>query len=212
MRCIDANRRTTMSKLRTTLFTAVSAITLLGAGSAGASTFQVWDNSIADWSNNGVTHFTGPTAVAYLGVAVVCNADLTVTVIAGVATVTAATFTGSTACTGIVPYFLPWSVSTAPYAGPNPPFTGAPVLSPVLSSVIIGGVKLYVPLPANANCPSTAGSISAVLDVSDQTGSPPLAPTPNRLVFKNSLGPCVFYTRTNTAPNSLVANPAVRIL
>lgn len=201
-----------MSKLRTALFAAVSAMTLLGANPASASTFQVWDSSISDWSNTGVTHFTGPIMAFYLGQSIPCNTDLTVSVVAGVATVTNATFSGSPTCAGIVTYFLPWAMSAAPYTGANPAFAGAPVLSPVLSSVTISGVKLYIPSPANANCPGTPGTITAVLDVSDQAGSPPLAPTPNRLVFKNNLGPCTVQTRTNTAPNSLIANPAVRIL
>lgn len=201
-----------MSKLRTALFAAVSAMTLLGAGSAGASTFQVWDSAISNWSSNGVTHFTGPTSASYVGISIPCNADITVSVVAGVATVTNATFSGSTACSGIVPYFLPWAVTAAPYTGGNPPFAGAPTLSPVLSSITISGIKLYLPPPININCPGTTGSITAVLDVTDQLGAPPAAPTPNRLAFKGNLGPCAVQTRTSTAPNSLVANPAVRIL
>ena len=201
-----------MSKFRTTLFAAVSAVTLLAAGSAGASTFQVWNSSIADWSNTGETHFTGPTLASYLGLPIPCNTDITVSVVAGVASVTSARFSGSAACNGIVPYFLPWAVTATPYTGANPPFAGAPTLSPVLSSVTISGIKLYLPSPINLNCPGTAGSITGVLDVTDQLGSPSLPPTPNRLAFKGNLGPCLVQTRTNTAPFSLIANPAVRIL
>lgn len=205
-----------MSELRIVLLGLASGMSLLGTGAASAASFQVWDSSTANWSNSGTTHFVGPTQVSFLGNILPCTADFTVSLANGNASVIAASFNGSTTCAGVVAY-LPWPVTAAPgpYTGPNPPFAGAPTLDPVLWSVSIGNVKIYLPAPFNVYCPGVAppgGTITGVLDVADQAGSPPAAPTPNRFVFKQSLGPCAVQTRTSTWPFSLVANPAVRIV
>lgn len=205
-----------MSRLRTALLGLASAAALLGPGASSAASFQVWDGAISNWSNNGITHFTGPTTASYVGISLPCNADFTVEVINGSAQVIAAAFTGSTACAGIVAY-LPWPVTAAatPYTGPNPPFAGAPTLTPVLWNVSVGNVKIHLPPPINVTCPSVGspgGTVTGVLDVADQAGAPPAAPMPNRYVFKQNLGPCLVQTRTNAFPNSLVANPAVKII
>ena len=44
------------------------------------------------------------------------------------------------------------------YSGANPPFAGAPTLTPTLWSVTISGARIFIPAPLNVNCPSATGS------------------------------------------------------
>lgn len=202
-----------MLRHRFALSALVPVALALAAAPAAASSVQVWDATTSNWSNNGVAHLTGPTTLSYLGLSLPCNADLTVTVSAGVALVTAASFSGSSICNGTTSWLLPWPVTPAatPYTGANPPFPGAPTLTPTLWSVAIAGVRLSVAGPPAFSCPSTTGSstINGVLDVADQAGAPPAAPTANRFVFRNMLGPCSLQTRSTGA---LTADPALRIV
>lgn len=202
-----------MSRHRFALSALVPIALALAAAPASASSVQVWDAVTSTWSDHGVAHLTGPTALSYLGLSLPCNADLTVTVSAGVAQVTAASFSGSSTCNGTTSWLLPWPVTpaAAPYTGANPPFPGAPTLTPTLWSVAIAGVRLSVAGPPAFSCPSTTGSstINGVLDVADQAGAPPAAPTANRFAFRSALGPCAFQTRATFA---LVADPALRIV
>ncbi|MBW8809884.1 MAG: hypothetical protein JF591_13860, partial [Lysobacter sp.] len=173
-----------MSKLRTTLLTLAATTSVFAAASASAASFEVWNG--ASWTDNGIVHFVGPTTLAYLGTQLPCDADFTVAVVAGVANVTNASFSGVSACSSIGSYNLPWPVAAPiPYTGANPPFAGAPTLSPALSTVKISGIRLL----AFAYCPgaTTTGSITGVLDASDQAGA---TPANNRFVFKGLLGPC----------------------
>ncbi|MFK3647834.1 hypothetical protein ACI2IY_05275 [Lysobacter enzymogenes] len=48
-----------------------------------------------------------------------------------------------------------------------------------------------------------------MIDVADQAGAPPAAPTANRFVFRSMLGPCALQT---LRPEALVADPALRIV
>lgn len=192
-----------MSKLRTTLLTLASTASVFAATSASAASFEVWTGS--SWSNNGIVHLIGPINITSLP----CTADLTVAVVAGVANVVAAGFSGASACSSVSAQNLPWLLSApTPYTGANPPFSGAPTLTPRLSSVQITGVRI---LALGSYCPSAIGlgTISSVLDNSYQTSFPPAA---NRVVFKTTLGPCAIQTRTTTAPYSLVANVPVRVV
>lgn len=197
-----------MSVLRSSVLVLASALAVCAAGSASAASFRVWDAATSTWLSNGTVHFTGPTTLSYLGTALPCAADFTMTVTGGTGQITHATFTGSSGCTGIVTYLLPWSVtpSAAAYTGTNPVFSGAPTLTPELRNVTIGGIRFSA---FGANCPSStgSGSITGVLDVVDQT-----VVTANRFVFKGMLGPCAVQTRTNTAPNSLLASIPVKIV
>lgn len=198
-----------MPKLRAALLALATTTSVFTAASASAASFEVWDGT--GWSDNGVVHFVGPTSLAYLGNQLPCDADFTVAVVAGVANVTNASFGGVSACSSITSYNLPWPVAAPlPYTGANPPFTGAPTLSPVLSTVKISGIRLL----AFAYCPgaSTTGSITGVLDASDQAGAPPGSPANNRFVFKGMLGPCAVQSRTNTIPYSLKADIPVRVV
>lgn len=202
-----------MSRYRYALSALVPVVLALAAAPAAASSVQVWDTTASNWSNNGVAHLVGPTSLSYLGVTWACAADLTVTVSAGVAQVTAASFSGSTVCSAITPSLLPWPATpaAAAYTGANPPFLGAPTLTPTLWSLAISSVRLSFSGPPSFYCPSTTGSstISGVIDVADQAGAPPAAPTANRFVFRNMLGPCALQTRS---PQALVADPALRIV
>ncbi|MET4728091.1 hypothetical protein ABIE09_001898 [Lysobacter enzymogenes] len=200
-----------MLRHRFALSALVPVALALAAAPAAAGSVQVWDATTSNWSNNGIAHLTGPTVLIYLGMNWPCTADLTVTVSAGVAQVTAVSFSGSSACSGITPALLPWPATpaTTAYAGANPPFAGAPTLAPVLWSLAISGVHLTVAGPPTINCPATTATIGGVIDVADQAGAPPATPTANRFVFRGMLGPCSLQTRNTLA---LVAAPALRIL
>ncbi|MEH6417473.1 hypothetical protein [Pseudomonas sp. CGJS7] len=190
-----------MSKFKTSLLTLVSAMAVFGASSASAASYEIWNGSA--WVNSGTSHFTGPTTAVYSGIQAPCNADFTVVLSGGAASVTAASFSGSSTCAGITASNLPWPLSApSAYSGPNPVFSGSPTLTPALWSVTISGVRINIPAPLNANCPSASGSgsVPGVLDANSY------------FVFKATLGPCSVQTRTNQAPNALVASPAVRVV
>lgn len=202
-----------MSRHRTVLSALVPLALALAAAPAAASSVQVWDAAASSWSNSGVANLTGTTVVHYLGLSIPCATNLTVTVSAGAAAVTAAAYSGASICSGIVPQLLPWPATPAAtaYAGPNPPFPGAPTLTPALWGLTVSGIRLFFVGPPMFYCPSASGSasISGVLDVADQAGAPPAAPTANRFVYRGMMGPCAVQTLNN---NALVADPALRIV
>lgn len=192
-----------MSKLRASLLALATTASVFAASAASAASFEVWTGS--SWSNNGIVHLAGPIGINSMA----CTVDFTVAVVAGVANVVAAGFSGVAACSTVSAQHLPWLLSApTPYTGVNPPFAGAPTLTPGLSSVQITGVRL---LALGAYCPSATGlgSIAGVLDNSYQPILPPVA---NRFVFKTTLGPCAVQTRTTTAPYSLVTNVPMRVV
>ncbi|ALN83961.1 hypothetical protein IEQ11_02875 [Lysobacter capsici] len=180
-----------MSKLKNSLLALATAAAVFGASSASAASFELWNGS--GWTNTGSLTFFGPTTASYLGIAVPCNASFTVTVSGGAASVTAASFSGSSACTGITAYNLPWAMTPSAYSGANPPFSGSPTLTPTLWSVAISGVRIYIPAPLNVYCPSStgSGSINGVLD------STSTATQNNQFVFKGALGACSVQTQNN---------------
>ncbi|MGH8082196.1 MAG: hypothetical protein ACREP7_16600, partial [Lysobacter sp.] len=176
-----------------------SAAAIFGASSASAASFELWNGSA--WVNSGSVSFTGPTSATYIGNSVPCDATFNVTVSGGAASVTSASFAGSAACSGIVAYNLAWPMTPGAYSGANPPFTGAPTLTPTLWSVGISGVRIYIPSPLNVYCPSSTGT-GTVNGVLDSAG-------PNRFVFKATLGPCGVQTR---AGGALTASVPVRVV
>ncbi|MGO1070421.1 hypothetical protein [Lysobacter sp. CA199] len=203
-----------MLALKPVLLGLVCATAAFSAVPATASSFEVWNGS--GWSNNGTSHLIGPVNFSYLN-SFPCTADLTVTVSNGVAKVTNVQFSGSQLCAAIAGQLLPWSVtaSPAPYAGANPPFAGAPLLTPVLRDVSFDGVRIRLPAPLSTNCPvtpATGGSIAGVLDSTDQFNAPPALPVSNRLVFRANLPPCAIQTRSSPPPGGLAATPALRIV
>ncbi|MEH6418155.1 hypothetical protein [Pseudomonas sp. CGJS7] len=186
-----------MSKFKTALLTLGSALALSAASSACAASFEVWNGS--SWVNSGSTHFTGPISISYIGMLLPCNADLGVTISAGTAAVTSWTLSGSTACAGATAHNLPWPISVTSYSGPNPPFTGAPLLAGPLYEVSLSGMRFYLPPPMNVYCPSSAGA-AVLKGVIDADG---------KLVFKQNVGPCSIQTR---ATFSLQSSPKVRVV
>ncbi|MBN7137946.1 hypothetical protein A7A76_02425 [Lysobacter enzymogenes] len=183
-----------MSKLKHSILALVSAAAICGATSASAASFELWNGSA--WVNSGTVTFSGPTTASYLGNSLPCTATFTVNLSGGAATVTGASFTGSSACNGIVASNFAWGMTPGAaggYTGANPPFTGAPTLTGALSSVSISGIRIFLPAPLNVTCPSTTGSgtINGVLE-SSGSGS-------NRFVFKGALGPCSVQTQNGGA-------------
>lgn len=192
-----------MSKLKNSLLALATAAAVFGASSASAASFELWTGT--GWSNNGTLNFTGPTTASYVGIGVPCTANFAVSLTSGVATVTSATFSGSAACSGITAYNLPWGMTPGAYTGPNPPFTGAPTLTPDLWSVAISGVRIFIPSPLNVYCPSQTGSgtVNGVLDFTSLPG------VNNKFVFKGALGACSVQTQNNS---SLEASKPVRVV
>lgn len=192
-----------MSKIKYSLLALVSAAAICGATSASAASFELWNGS--GWTNTGTVNFVGPTTATYLGIAVPCTANFGVTVTGGNAQVTSATFSGSSACSGITAYALPWSMTPGSYSGPNPPFSGSPTLTPTLWSVAISGVRIFIPSPLNVYCPSSTGTgtVNGVLDFTSLPG------VNNKFVFRGTLGACSVQTQNN---GSLEASIPVRVI
>ncbi|MGH8032856.1 MAG: hypothetical protein ACREO8_10970 [Luteimonas sp.] len=187
-----------MSKLKTSLLVVVSAAAVLSAASASAVSFEVWNGSA--WVANGVSHFTGPTTASYLGNSLPCSADFTFNVAAGVATVTAASFSGNPTCTSIVSRGLPWTVTIGSGNGSSYGLT----IGGTSTTTIAGGVNIFIPAPLNANCPgaTSRGPVSGTLV--NPTGTPPAA---TGFTFSGTLGPCAVSSNPR-----LAASPAIRVI
>lgn len=185
------------SRLGTSLLAAVATAALSVSASASAASFQLWNGTA--WVDNGTVHYQGPVVVNYLWV-VACNADFTVTVTGGNASVTAASFSGISACTAIQAQNRPWPlVAGTPYTGSNPPFSGAPILTPPLLQVQFNGVRLFAPAPLNIYCPNMTGSIN-VVGVMESSG---------RIVFRQPMAACLFQTQSNSY---LTPNVPIRVI
>lgn len=140
------------------------------------------------WVDTGTATYTGPVTMTYVGKTVACNVTMTLSLSGGLvfsaSTITSMSGSGSNPCSGVVASNMPWSITPGTYTGPNPPFPGAPTLTPPLSSFAMSGVRIFIPAPLNVNCPSTTGSgtINGVLD------------SDGRIVFKSAIGPCAIQT------------------
>lgn len=99
-----------MLKVKSTLIAAL----LVASSFAAPSAFAISSWTI-NGSGSGSATVSGPTTATVLGNPVPCTASFTLTVTGGTAKVTAASFSGSSACTAITSV-LPWTVS-APTAG-----------------------------------------------------------------------------------------------
>lgn len=167
----------------------LAAVMLLVSTPSSAASLQLFNGSA--WVDSGTVVYTGPVSLTYLGITVPCTMSMAVSIHSSktfsASTVTSLSESGSTTCSGIFAGNLPWAIALGYYSGPNPPFTGAPTLTPPLYSFTITGVRLFIPAPLNVNCPSATGSgtVNAVIDGS------------GRMVFKSALGPCVFQTQNN---------------
>ncbi len=118
-----------MKKLKAMVIATLAATGALGAPAASAYYYEVWTG--ASWSTSGSTHFIGPVTVSMGGPIppIACNADFTAMLRMGIIIITDAKFSGSAQCVQVTAQNLPWLMhEPTPYAGPNPPFSGAPFL------------------------------------------------------------------------------------
>jgi hypothetical protein len=191
-----------MSKFKTSLLAAMSAVAMFGAASASAATFQVWNGS--SWGD-GTTHFVGTTTASYFGNSLPCSsADFTVVVSGGVASITAVSFGGSAACAAIVPRGLPWKVSITATSGSGGTLTIGDTAS---TTTTAGGVNVFIPAPLNANCPNLNGR-APLPNVALTNGS---SSSDAAIQFSGSLGACAV---ASTAPTHLRTTgwPAARVI
>lgn len=122
--------------------------TLIAAGifgSAGASAFDYVEGG----SLNGTTTAAGPVTFLCGGVIVMpCNAALTIVGSGGSASVTAASFSGSAACSAIASLNLPWSM-------------GKPLGALGVANNAKIPMKVHLPVPVNQTMSGTlAGTLS----------------------------------------------------
>ncbi len=191
-----------MSKFKTSLLAAMSAVAMFGAASASAATFQVWNGST--WGD-GTTHFVGTTTASYFGNSLPCSvADFTVVVSGGVASITAVSFGGSAACSAIVPRGLPWKVSITATSGSGGTLTIGDTAS---TTTTAGGVNVFIPAPLNANCPSLSGR-APLPNVALTNGS---SSSDAVIQFSGTLGACAV---ASTAPTHLRTTgwPSARVI
>lgn len=142
---------------------------------ASASSYEIFSSSV--WQNTNSTTLTGDISVTVAGIPFYCKASLTFTVSSGVASITAASFTGSSACLGITVQNIPWPVGQ-PTAG-----VGSGVI------VFITGINLKFSSPA-ATC---TGSLNGVLT----NANPNTGPATNKLTFTGTLSaPCTNFKGT----------------
>ena len=97
-----------MNKLKA----AILAVCVVAGPLASSSAFAGWEiyNGTAWTTTNSVT-ISGPTSATVNGIPAPCTANFTLSVNAGVPSVSAASFTGSSTCTNIIVSNFPWSVS-----------------------------------------------------------------------------------------------------
>lgn len=184
-----------MLTMKSTLLAAALAVGgSLAAGNASAASFEVYSGGA--WTSNGTTHLVGPTNASYLGNPLPCNADFTLQVTGGVATVTAASFSGSTACASIISRGLPWTVTIGAGGSGSWALTvgGTGTGSPA------GGVNVRIPFPGTpADCPSATGRAPVNGTFTDGT-------TTTAAVFQfptQALGPCSVQSRSTPLPGHL---------
>lgn len=101
-----------MTKFKSALLASMMVASPLFASPAFAG-WQVWDSASSSWVSTGTATISGATTATVSGIAVPCSsATFNLSVTAGVATVTGATFTGGSACTNNVTALnLPWSIT-----------------------------------------------------------------------------------------------------
>lgn len=184
-----------MSTIKSTLLSAAIAVGALVTGNAvAANHFEVWNGSA--WVQTGTTHLVGPTNAGYLGNFVPCNADFTLQVASGVATVTAASFTGSSACTNIITRGLPWTVAIVSGSGSS----WSLKIGDTQAGATLGGVNVRIPFPGMAvDCPNATGRAPVNGTFTNGTST-------TEAVFQfpsQALGPCTVLSRATPAPGHL---------
>lgn len=200
-----------MLTIKSTLLSAALAVGALTTGNALAvNHFELWNG--ASWVQSGTTHLIGPTNAGYLGNFVPCNADFTLQLTSGVATVTAASFSGSSACTNIITRGLPWTVAIVSGSGSSWSIkvgdTGA--------GSTLGGANVRIPFPGTpADCPNATGRGPVNGTFTNGTST-----TPAIFQFPaQALGPCTVLSRTVPPPalshlqtTPVVTNAPARIM
>lgn len=195
-----------MSKFKAYLLSVVSAAAISSAATASAASFQVWNSGTSTWGD-GTTHFVGTTTASYFGNSLPCSsANFTVVVTGGVASITAVSFGGSTACSNIIARGLPWKVTINSTSGTGGVLTIGDTAS---TTTTANGVNVFIPAPLNANCPSLAGRAPVTgVTMTNSTGTPPGVAT---IQFSGTLGACAV---SSTAPTHLRTTgwPAARVI
>lgn len=159
--------------------------------SASASAFDYWVGSAG--TLNGTSTVSGPTNASYNGLSVPCTASFTVVDTNGAGKVTAASFSGSAACTAIVACNLPWLLGQA-VTPPPPPFDGKPLAaSGVANNTRINGVCVKIPAPINQTC---TGTVNGTL-----TNSPNTFTFTGTLAASPGPGTCTVNSRGNLTPS-----------
>jgi hypothetical protein len=172
-----------MIKFKTALLAAVLTTSAIAASPAfAAAHWEVYDSATSTWSQNGTLTFTGPTTATVAFVPVPCSsATFTVTLTAGVAKVSGATFAGSTACAGIVAQNLSWGVS------PPSLITGSSSANLTIGTAsYLNTIQVQFSQPA-ATCSGGGTTSATVTNVNPNTG-----PAANNLTFAATFGtgPC----------------------
>lgn len=175
-----------MNKTKSAILSALAMASPLVAAPAMASHWEVW--SASGWSQSGTSIFHGPTTASVVGNPIPCsNATFTMSVSGGVATVIAATFSGSAACTAIKVNNLPWSVA-APVA----------IAGSTSVSTTIGGINIVIGTP-----PTTCtGSVGGVVSNANPNNSGVTPPTANNFTFAGSLAGGCGVSSNTTLTNS----------
>ena len=102
-----------MIKLKSAIATALVVLSPFFASASFASSWAISNPTGSAYVASGTTHLKGGTT-ATIGTTVPCNADFTLSLSSGVATVTGASFSSATvtACAAIVSSGFPWATTT----------------------------------------------------------------------------------------------------
>gem|GEM_PF-2510478 len=165
-----------MLKVKSTLIAAL----LVASSFAAPSAFAISSWTVGG-SGSGSATISGPTTATVLGNPVPCTASFTLTVTSGTAKVTAASFSGSSACTAITSV-LPWTVS-APTA-----ISGSTSVNLTISSI---NVKI-----SGQTC---TGSASGTL-----TNANPNNGGTNTFTFTGTLGACTVKSNPSLTSNAAI--------
>lgn len=168
--------------------------------SASASALDYWVTTPGNLT--GTSTVSGPTNASFNGLSLPCTASFTVSDTNGAGKVTAASFSGSTACSMITACNLPWPLGTLVSAGPPPVYDGKPLAaSGVANNTRINGVCVKLPAPINQTC---TGTVNGTL-TNPGPGSPPMPP--NTFTFAGTLAAspapatCTVNSRGNLTPS-----------
>ena len=160
--------------------------------SASASALDYWVTTSGNLT--GTSTVSGPTNASFNGLSLPCTASFTVSDTNGAGKVTAASFSGSTACSMITACNLPWPLGTLVSAGPPPVYDGKPLAaSGVANNTRINGVCVKLPAPINQTC---TGTVNGTL-----TNSPNTFTFTGTLTASPGPGTCTVNSRGSLTPS-----------